>query len=92
MSDEAWTFHETYAGSPTLRVRDAAGGEVADITTADGRPAGEREWGHARLIAAAPDLLAACEVMLAKGKGPTDVDAAYAMMRAAVAKATGASE
>lgn len=44
---------------------------------------------NARLIAAAPDLLAACKAMVRTGKAPADIDAAYDLMRAAIAKAEG---
>ena len=35
------------------------------------------------------DLLAACKAMVRTGKAPADIDAAYDLMRAAIAKAEG---
>lgn len=60
--------------------------DVADVIDFDGSP-GESE-ANARLIAAAPDLLAACQVFL---NAPHDSArrAAKATMSAAIAKATG---
>ena len=51
----------------------------------------------ARLIASAPDLLAACELLVdwyrthQDGEGPARMDAVFVAARAAIAKATGAT-
>jgi hypothetical protein len=48
---------------------------------------------NARLIAAAPELLAACEVMSAHYSGSLDHQPAYVKLaRAAIAKATGTAD
>lgn len=65
--------------------REAAGGEPADahvVAEVDHEP-------YARLIAAAPDLLAACEALLSPNHTPETYSAAVERMKVAVAKARG---
>ncbi len=76
-----------------------AGGTIATIWNgADDDAPGEMEWANARLIAAAPDLLAACNELLAMLKewsaNPDEMSGfsefkGVHVARAAIAKATG---
>lgn len=53
---------------------------------------GERQANAAFVVRACNahyDLLAACKAMVRTGKAPADIDAAYDLMRAAIAKAEG---
>lgn len=60
--------------------------EFIDWTAPDG---GDDAYRHARLIAAAPDLLEACEVILAGLKRGSVPVGAMPRLEAAIAKATG---
>jgi hypothetical protein len=83
-----------------VKVVDASGGTVSDIRLshhpADAEPIG---WNNACLIAAAPELLAACveveawiaETMRDKEELSEDAQAILATVRAAIARAGGAS-
>lgn len=70
---------------------------VADIPCINGDPSGDIEGeANASLIAAAPDLLAACVALLAafpappiKSRGGFEGNLAHATARSAIARATG---
>ena len=76
----------------SLSIIDAEGGEVAILTrgyegdtNGDGCPS----YTNARLIAAAPDLLAALQNMVKGGEGEHDSEVAcFEQARAVIAKAT----
>ena len=63
---------------------------VATITPEDDRQADAEDWANARLIAAAPDLLAALEVAWRwQNSDLEDEDEVLNIMAEAIAKATG---
>lgn len=73
-------------------------GDYASITTDDGREvAGAYSWANGRLIAAAPDLLAALEELVTRrervarkqGGSLDGTDGRYVRARAAIARAKG---
>lgn len=81
-----WRVTKGYRGSIT--VRDASGAPIAEVW----RTGEQRDEGDARLIATAPDLLAACIAaadMLDVAEFPEGA-ATVALVRAAIAKAEGA--
>ena len=81
----------------SLDILDADGELVARIPGPIGDPQGERDHADARLIAAAPDMLAACEALVLADEigNPTDatliLEEALGKARAAIAKARGES-
>jgi hypothetical protein len=66
-------------------------GVVADdqVTVVTIRSASDEDRANARLIAAAPALLAACKALVRRNQKHADLDRAIAAGEAAVAKATG---
>jgi len=54
-----------------------------------GSPDWDEAIANARLIAAAPDLLEACEVFIREADNPPDKQQAYELAKAAIAKAKG---
>jgi len=67
------------------RIVECSGVKIATCHAATPAP---DAWRHAQLIAAAPDLLEACEAYYYGRKENRECEA---MMRAAIAKATGAT-
>jgi len=87
----AWTID----GSLALQNLDVidGNGRICLIECYDDYRSDEELMANARLIAAAPDLLAACEAMAAQlggGDSFTQWEKAKADLREAIAKATGA--
>lgn len=87
-----WSTHESVSGPVTKGMRT---NHVCAISERLKMPDGERE-ANARLIAAAPDMLAALEAIISQmdqgGQGATQVfnrDACIQHARAAIAKARG---
>jgi hypothetical protein len=78
------TLGDTIAGAPAYWLIEGAGGVVGDVQSVNAD--------DARLIAAAPALLAALQAVAdywAGGDVPAEIDA---QMRAAIASATGADQ
>jgi hypothetical protein len=83
----------------TINGQGPWGAWLADVQAGNinGKPANvtERHMANARLIAASPDLLSACESALAlltdPNAEPGDADAVTAMLLTAIAKAKGAA-
>ena len=78
------TLGDTIAGAPAYWLIEGAGGVVGDVQSVNAD--------DARLIAAAPALLAALQAVAdywAGGDVPAEIDA---QMRAAIARATGADQ
>ena len=87
-----WTLKLTENGHPVIE--DRVGRKVVEQFCNGGTSEGSEGRDNARLIAAAPDLLAACKTMLSSMRlmddGAEDVQReAEDMMRAAIAKAEG---
>lgn len=82
-----WSVHSSLAGSvETLEVTAPDGSYVAEVTNTE-TPADEQDWANAKLISAAPDLLAALKKMRATMY--SDKSEESVMADAAIAKAEG---
>lgn len=86
-----WEARNDHPTSACLHVTDSRGGDVATVFFAPEEDPDSRylpvRAANARLIAAAPDLLAACRAVESAQRGG-DYGAAFDAVRAAIAKAT----
>lgn len=80
----SWTADVRNDGEGHYFVEDEGGNVICNITRVT--ETGEHEWANARLIAAAPDLLAACKAALST---MDKLSPAHVQVRIAIAKAEG---